>query len=104
MGDSFFIIERNQLAENGSVQNMGFSVLLEEGTSNEITKIDRNLRSFWIKSLNSKLHELTHFINELCEKQHTVGISVSITYENKIIYAKKITPDTMMSIQSISKK
>ena len=41
-----------------------------------------------MKSINSKLQELTHFINELCEKQHTVGISVSITYENQIIYAK----------------
>lgn len=94
---------------------MGFFVLLEGETSNEITNIDRNSRSFPMKSINSKLHELTHFINELCEKQHTVGISVSITYENEIIYAegfgysqlgstpKKITPDTIMSIQSISK-
>ncbi|WP_053367859.1 serine hydrolase domain-containing protein [Bacillus sp. FJAT-27245] len=69
-----------------------------------------------MKNPDSKLDQITDFINGLCEEQHTVGISVSITLEKEIVYAKgfgysqlgkqplkKITPNTIMSIQSVSK-
>jgi len=66
--------------------------------------------------LNHKLVQVTDTIQQLRKDQHTVGISVSITYENEIIYAEgfgysnfessspsKMTPNTIMNIQSVSK-
>lgn len=66
------------------------------------------------EKLNAKIEKFENYINRINKEKKMVGVSVAFSYDNEIIYAKgfgkarlnskqNITPNTIMSIQSITK-